>query len=165
MANDNTAGAADRLRTAFRWLAQARGGGFPACSHSCLHIGSGVSGACSFLPSGLPIIFAASGAFRVQDRTPAPLPDGLSGLALRLQIISSLDAVLRDRPISGKTTGCLVVQFDDADAVAGQARARRTNRSVDPLRRTAVFRAARRRYGGPPGRWRVCRGPGAAAPD
>ncbi|MDZ4095943.1 MAG: bifunctional diguanylate cyclase/phosphodiesterase [Paracoccaceae bacterium] len=64
---------------------------------------------------GMPLAFAVAGAFRFADTAPPPLPDGLTGLALRPQIISALEAVLRDSAISGKTTGCLVVQFDDAD--------------------------------------------------
>jgi predicted signal transduction protein with EAL and GGDEF domain len=63
---------------------------------------------------GLPMLFAIAGAFRNQDTVYAPLPDGLSGLALRPQIVSAMDAILRDAAITGKTTGCLVIQFDDA---------------------------------------------------
>ncbi|MDT8854426.1 bifunctional diguanylate cyclase/phosphodiesterase [Paracoccaceae bacterium Fryx2] len=63
---------------------------------------------------GMPLLFAIAGAFRFHDPAPPPLPDGLSGLALRPQIISALDSVLRDTAITGKTTACLVVQFDDA---------------------------------------------------
>lgn len=62
---------------------------------------------------GLPMIFALVGVFQSQDPLTAPLPDGLSGLALRPHIISALDAVLRDSAITGKTTACVVVQFDD----------------------------------------------------
>jgi diguanylate cyclase (GGDEF)-like protein len=61
-----------------------------------------------------PMVFAVAGAFRFTDTAPPPLPDGLNGLALRPQIISALDAVLRDTAVSGTTTACLVVQFDDA---------------------------------------------------
>ena len=66
---------------------------------------------------GAPLAFAIAGAFRFHDATPMPLPDGLSGLALRPQIVSALDQVLRDSAITGKTTACLVVQFDDADVL------------------------------------------------
>lgn len=66
---------------------------------------------------GAPLAFAIAGAFRFYDSTPMPLPDGLSGLALRPQIISTLDQILRDSAISGKTTACLVVQFDDASVL------------------------------------------------
>lgn len=66
---------------------------------------------------GLPLGFAIAGAFRFHDTAPRPLPDGLSGLALRPQIISALDSVLRDSAITGQTTACLVVQFDDADVL------------------------------------------------
>lgn len=63
---------------------------------------------------GLPLIFAMAGAFHVRQRNDASLPDGLSGLALRPQIIGAMDDVLRDSAISGQTTACLVIQFDDA---------------------------------------------------
>jgi predicted signal transduction protein with EAL and GGDEF domain len=41
----------------------------------------------------------------------------LGGLSLRPQIIATLDAILRDGPVSGQTTACLVVQFDDAEQI------------------------------------------------
>lgn len=66
---------------------------------------------------GLPLLFAVAGAFRLHDAPLPPLPDGLSGLALRPQIISALDQVLRDTAITGRTTACLVVQFDDAETL------------------------------------------------
>ncbi len=66
---------------------------------------------------GLPMIFAAAGAFRSQNPGPASLPDGLGGLALRPQIVGTMDAVLRDSAVTGLTTACLVVQFDDADVL------------------------------------------------
>ncbi len=64
---------------------------------------------------GIPMTFVLAGAFRFQDLAPAPLPDGLGGLALRPQIIAVMDAALRDAPATGRTTACLVVQFDDAE--------------------------------------------------
>lgn len=51
---------------------------------------------------------------RAQDQAPR-LPDGLSGLAMRPQAIALIDELLREAPLSGLQTGCLVVQFDDAD--------------------------------------------------
>jgi len=66
---------------------------------------------------GLPMLFAAAGAFRSQLSGSAPLPEGLSGLALRPQIIGTMDAILRDSSVTGLTTACLVVQFDDADVL------------------------------------------------
>lgn len=64
---------------------------------------------------GAPLIFAIAGAFRLQDDAPVGMPDALSGLSLRNQIVGTLDAVLRDGPVSGRTTACLVIQFDGAD--------------------------------------------------
>lgn len=66
---------------------------------------------------GLPILFAFAGAFRRVERTENALPDSLGGLALRTQITKSLEIALRDAPITGKTTACFVVQFDDADVL------------------------------------------------
>ena len=68
-----------------------------------------------FVALGLPLLLAVAGAFRLQDAIPAPLPDSLGGLALRPHIIGALDTVLRDSAVTGKTTACLVMQFDDAE--------------------------------------------------
>ena len=65
---------------------------------------------------GAPLVFAMAGAFQQSDPAPA-LPDALNGLGLRAQVVSVLDAILKDEPISGKTTACLVVQFDDIDQI------------------------------------------------
>ncbi|MFN3970249.1 MAG: putative bifunctional diguanylate cyclase/phosphodiesterase [Gemmobacter sp.] len=64
---------------------------------------------------GAPMLFAMAGAFRFRDAPSAPLPEGMSGLSLRPQIVGQMDAILRDAQVTGMTTGCLVVQFDDAD--------------------------------------------------
>lgn len=64
-----------------------------------------------------PLLYALAGAFRSDQNSPALLPDALGGLSLRPQIVAVLDAVLRDGPVSGKTTACLVIQFDDADQI------------------------------------------------
>ncbi|QYK43448.1 MAG: GGDEF domain-containing protein [Paracoccaceae bacterium] len=64
---------------------------------------------------GMPMLFAMAGAFRFRDPQLPPLAEGMSGLALRPQIVSQMDEVLRDSQVTGMTTGCLVVQFDDAD--------------------------------------------------
>lgn len=58
---------------------------------------------------GLPLAYAAAGAFG--DRTP-PLIGPRDGLALRIQAISALDAIFAD-PTASRTTGCLVLQFDE----------------------------------------------------
>ena len=53
------------------------------------------------------------------QRPPTPeaaqLPDVLEGLSLRSQIIGSLDKILQDAPISGRSSACFVLQFDDSD--------------------------------------------------
>ncbi len=64
-----------------------------------------------------PLIFTISGAFRFKETAQLPLADGLSGLALRPQVIAMLDTALQDGAISGRMTGCLVVQFDEADVI------------------------------------------------
>lgn len=64
---------------------------------------------------GAPMLFAMAGAFSFRDGALPPLPDGMTGLALRPQILMQMDGVLRDGQVTGLTTGCLVVQFDDAD--------------------------------------------------
>ncbi|EEW23928.1 putative bifunctional diguanylate cyclase/phosphodiesterase [Rhodobacter ferrooxidans] len=66
---------------------------------------------------GLPLAFAVAGAFRFHDLVPTALPEGLSGLAMRPQIVSVLDGVMRDSAFTGKTTACVVIQFDDADVL------------------------------------------------
>ena len=66
---------------------------------------------------GLPMLFAMAGAFRQQEGDAAPLPGGLSGLALRPQIIGMLDRALKEAPVKGLVTACVVVQFDEADTL------------------------------------------------
>lgn len=65
---------------------------------------------------GAPLVFALAGAFQQSDTGPA-LPDALGGLGLRAQMVTVLDGILKSEPISGRTTACLVVQFDDMDQV------------------------------------------------
>lgn len=60
-----------------------------------------------------PLFFAIGGAFRFSSGGTAALPDSLDGLALRPQIVTMMDEILRDTPITGMTTACLVIQFDD----------------------------------------------------
>ncbi len=64
-----------------------------------------------------PLAFTISGAFRFQDGANLPQPDGLSGLALRPQVISMLDTALLEGATTGRMTACLVVQFDDAEMI------------------------------------------------
>ncbi len=66
---------------------------------------------------GLPLVLGILGALRVGqdrgDRRPAPLRE--DQLALRNHVVDRLDEILADRPFHGKTTACLVLQFDGAD--------------------------------------------------
>ncbi len=64
-----------------------------------------------------PLLFAASGAFRLSPGGIVGVPDSLTGLALRPQIITLMDEVLRETPVTGMTTACVVVQFDDAPSL------------------------------------------------
>ncbi len=64
-----------------------------------------------------PLIFTISGAFRFNDPAKLHMPDGLSGLALRPQVIAMLDKALQDGASGGRMTGCLVVQFDEAGVI------------------------------------------------
>lgn len=66
---------------------------------------------------GMPMLFAMAGAFRFANTPRDGEADGQSTVTLRPQVISAIDAVLRDQANTGKTTGCLVVQFDDAEAL------------------------------------------------
>lgn len=66
---------------------------------------------------GLPLLFATTGAFRGVDDANSALPDALRGLALRQDITKLMDKTLRDAPVTGKSTACFVVQFDDADVL------------------------------------------------
>ncbi len=64
------------------------------------------------LALGAPLVFAFAGAFRYRSDM---LPGGLSGIALRPQVIGALDAALREAGTTGRTTACLVVQIDEPD--------------------------------------------------
>ena len=64
---------------------------------------------------GAPLVFAMAGAFRLNDGDATDLPETLTGLSLRQHIIGNLDNVLRDGPVSGRTTACFVIQFDAMD--------------------------------------------------
>ena len=66
---------------------------------------------------GAPLLFAMAGAFRFSNGNTVSVPDALGGLALRPQVVTMLDTILRDAPITGQTTACVVIQFDDADAL------------------------------------------------
>ena len=65
----------------------------------------------------IPLLFSIAGAFRFADPTLTESPDGLNGLALRPQLVTILDGILKNAPMSGTNTACFVVQFDDAAAL------------------------------------------------
>lgn len=67
---------------------------------------------------GVPLVFALAGAFRFEQALPPPLPDGLSGLALRSQIVTEMGRILMDTAATSRTTGCLVVRLDEAETLA-----------------------------------------------
>jgi diguanylate cyclase (GGDEF)-like protein len=64
---------------------------------------------------GLPTVFILAGAFRPYDKPESGVPEALSGLSIRPQIVTFMDRVLGDAAITGKSTTCFVVQFDDAE--------------------------------------------------
>lgn len=64
-----------------------------------------------------PLLFAVAAAFHFGDGPGPVLPDALAGLGLRPQIVAALDEMLKDAPITGRSTACLVVQFDDIDQI------------------------------------------------
>ena len=64
-----------------------------------------------------PLFFAIGGAFRFPPGNSAGVPDALTGLAMHPQIVTLMDDILRETPVTGMTTACLVVQFDDANAL------------------------------------------------
>ena len=64
---------------------------------------------------GAPLVFAMAGAFRLNDADHAAMPETLTGLSLRQQMVGHLDIILRDGPVTGRTTACLVIQFDAMD--------------------------------------------------
>lgn len=66
---------------------------------------------------GAPLLFAFAGAFQQSETVAASLPDALGGLGLRAHVVTALDKIIKDEPVTGKTTACLVVQFDDMDQV------------------------------------------------
>lgn len=64
---------------------------------------------------GAPLLFAIAGAFRFADPPFAALPDALGGVSMRSRIVALLDQIFHDAPVTGRTTACLVVLFDDAE--------------------------------------------------
>lgn len=63
----------------------------------------------------LPLLFLVAGAFRFHEPPPPSLIEGFNGLAFRPQLVALLDRMLRDAPLTGRNTACLVLQFDELD--------------------------------------------------
>ncbi|MGL5012048.1 MAG: putative bifunctional diguanylate cyclase/phosphodiesterase [Paracoccaceae bacterium] len=61
---------------------------------------------------GLPMMFALFGAFRKEVDVPT-FPDGLGGLSSVAQMERTLTEVLQTMPMTGETTGVLVVMIDN----------------------------------------------------
>jgi diguanylate cyclase len=74
----------------------------------------GGEGALVVVALGLPILLVTAGAFRPDAGAEPGVPGGLTGLALRPQVVGALDTALRQAAEGGMTTACLVLQFDDA---------------------------------------------------
>lgn len=73
---------------------------------------------------GLPLVFAVAGAFRFESELGAR---GIAGPAMRLHVLDALDVGLRASADSGRSTACLVLQFDEATVfVARNGRAAQT---------------------------------------
>lgn len=66
---------------------------------------------------GAPLVATMAGAFRQAPLGQMTLPDALDGLALRPQIVGLMDKILKDAPVTGLTTGCVVVQFDEMEDI------------------------------------------------
>lgn len=62
----------------------------------------------------VPMLFAMTRR-RPTLRDTETLPDALEGLSLRGQIVAALDRALEERPITGRSTACIVLQFDDSE--------------------------------------------------
>ncbi|MGL4319744.1 MAG: EAL domain-containing protein [Paracoccaceae bacterium] len=60
---------------------------------------------------GLPMLFALFGAFRHEAEVP-DFPDTLGGMSSLPQLERALEAVLQSSPLTGETTGILVVMVD-----------------------------------------------------
>lgn len=63
-----------------------------------------------------PVGLALVGLLRRVDVSPGDLP-GLAGFATETTFVQRLDTVFADQAVSGRTTACFVVMFDDLDAL------------------------------------------------
>ncbi|MFN3606190.1 MAG: diguanylate cyclase, partial [Cypionkella sp.] len=66
---------------------------------------------------GLPLVLGLLGAQRgaASGGGIAVRPAQDTSLSLRNHVVDTLDEILRDTPFHGKSTACLVLQFDGAD--------------------------------------------------
>jgi predicted signal transduction protein with EAL and GGDEF domain len=69
---------------------------------------------------GLPVLLVIPGTFRRGETAASGQPGGLTGLALRPQIVGALNLALQQAAEGGLTTACLVLQFDDAARMLDQ---------------------------------------------
>lgn len=85
----------------------------PALTLACFWLGG--EEALIVAALGAPLVFAIAGAFRFADPLPGAGNDGLAAASQRDLIVMTLDATMRDSQITGRTTACLVLQFDEAE--------------------------------------------------
>ena len=64
-----------------------------------------------------PVILTIARAGQRDAAAALPVPDGISGLSLRPQVVAMLDSALHDSTSGSRMTGCLVVQFDEASVI------------------------------------------------
>ncbi len=81
------------------------------------------------LALGVPLVFAIAGAFRFDGGAAEA-----EGLPMRRHVLTALDRALAEAPQTGKTTACIVLQFDNAaDLIERHGRAAQT----EVIQRTA----------------------------
>ena len=109
----------DRNRTLTRVVALVRRREFLALLPAAMLFAFWTGGEKAMLAVALaaPVVILVLNALSSETEDVPRLPDGLIGLAMRPQAIALLDDILRDGPISGLQTGCMVVQFDEADTL------------------------------------------------
>lgn len=64
-----------------------------------------------------PVILTIARAGQRDAAAALPVPDGISGLSLRPQVVAMLDGAFHDSTSGSRMTGCLVVQFDEASVI------------------------------------------------
>lgn len=85
----------------------------PALTLTCFWLGG--EEALIIAALGAPLVFAMAGAFRFAEPLPGAVSDATPGPVLRDLVVTALDSTMRDSQLTGRTTACLVVQFDDAE--------------------------------------------------